>query len=160
MSWCDVKWLSRKRPIHKFANAIARICCLLVTFQRTHFNWMNAVFEIEIVIVNMQTFLFLFFSVCGLFKCVQLVSSKLFHVFFLNVSRSALSLWERERERERASEWEKLNKKKVIWFYFEMETTHILCATPSTQHTYGRVIERNAISFIESLGGNWFFETF
>lgn len=44
----------------------------------------------------------------------------------------------REIEIERAGEREKTEVKEgdLILFYFEMETTHILCATQSTQHTY------------------------
>lgn len=54
------------------------------------------------------------------------VSSKPFHVL------KVLSKPEREKERD----WTKRRWFDLILFYFEMETTHILCATQSTQHTY------------------------
>lgn len=131
--------------MHKIAITIARICCLTKESKtsRTHFSvhtsieWMPFLCDCDCECAHVSLFLSL---------CLSVSIQQTIPCF-----KSAFEARARERKR--------LNKKKVIWFDFILKwKRHTYYAPHSllSTHTTHRVIERNAISFIESLGGNWF----
>lgn len=66
--------------------------------------------------------------------------------------KSAFEARERERTERKIEQ-----KEGDLILFWNGNDTHIMRHTVYSAHIRHRVIERNAISFIESLGGNWFF---